>query len=341
MQIPFDALKHRLIRVMGGEIDPNDLTTLVHLSRVIVQSHLEHVRTSSLWLCRQQGITVEDMAFDCVGEVFRRNGDGRFVTIEAFAGALKRGIEGTPSAEVFFAYRKLLTTIANQRLAHLFAENDPAGGKIFRNLTGALKKSTLFDVDRDLRGVVIRPRNRNPRDELPEFPAEEMSRLLFGATGKNRSITELLKDLHGVLTGQKLYRQSVTLLEVTGVFKRLFSADLTNDENVAPAPFDDLSELDLDMIRGEVETVVRQKILLTYVVKGKMGVEEARAISDTFHDLLVDWIRSGKATDGIMRYLQRHQPMDEATYRKEYRPKMEYLLRIAREAFEARLVREL
>jgi len=341
MQIPYDVLKDRLIRVLSPEIESRDIADLVFFSRIIVQSHLEHVRPSSLWLCRQQGMTVEDLSCDCVGDVFRRNEGGTFTTLTTFASALDLGLPGTPAAEVFFAFRKLLTTVANQHLAHLFAENDPAGGRIFRNITEALRKSRHFDVRRDIRGLVLRPRDRDPHDERPAFPMEELVRRLSGVPAARRSVSALMNVLHRLLLGQKIYRMSLPLVDVTGVFKQLYAGEFVHEQGTAFAPFDGLSESDLQVIRAEVETVVRQKVLVTYVMKGKVGVDEARAISDTFHDLLGDWIREGKPTDGMMSYLQKHQPMDEATYRSEFRPKMEYLLRIAREAFEARLVREI
>jgi hypothetical protein len=341
MQIPYEILKTRLQSVLDGDTDHHGLTDLVYFSRTIIQSHLQHIRRSAIWLCRQQGISLEDLAFECVGEAFRRDGTSRFTVLESFAQSLDVGLDKSPEIEVFLAYRALLTRVADQHIARLFAEVDPAGGRIFRNIKEFVKRTDMFELDHDLRGLVLRPAKGDSIDHLTPFPLDELTRQLFGEVGQVRSTPGILRALHSVLTGQDLFRRSIPMIEVTAVFKRLYADDLESEQEETVSPFEGLSESDLEGIRGEVETVIRQKVLVTYVMKGKIGRDEARAIFNAFHDLLGEWIRSGKTVDGVMAHLERHLPLDRETYRSEYRPKMEYLLRIAREEFEARLMREI
>lgn len=64
-------------------------------------------------------------------------------------------------------------------------------------------------------------------------------------------------------------------------------------------------------------------------------------MADAFHDLLVDWCSSGNSDAPLHEYLQRYLPVDDETYENEFRSKMVYLLKFARNEFAARLMRDL
>lgn len=67
----------------------------------------------------------------------------------------------------------------------------------------------------------------------------------------------------------------------------------------------------------------------------------AEAIYNAFRDMLEDWCCGEESKSSIFEYLKDHLQMDEKQYEEIYRTKMEYLLKIAREEFAARLMKEI
>ena len=86
---------------------------------------------------------------------------------------------------------------------------------------------------------------------------------------------------------------------------------------------------------------MKEKILLTYFARGKVDRKHAEAMAGAFHDLLGDWCSSGSDAQSLFQYLGQHVEVDEDEYEEIFRSKMEYLLKLAREEFTARLMREL
>jgi len=90
-----------------------------------------------------------------------------------------------------------------------------------------------------------------------------------------------------------------------------------------------------------VEIVLKEKILLTYFAKGKLDRKESEAIFHAFEDILEDWCTGEVSQCSLFDYLKQYITIDEKTYESNYRAKMEYLIKIAREEFAARLMKEL
>jgi len=64
-------------------------------------------------------------------------------------------------------------------------------------------------------------------------------------------------------------------------------------------------------------------------------------MSKAFHDILTDWSEVGALGLSLYEYLQRYLPIDEEVYEVQFKAKMEYLLKVAREEVAARLMKEL
>jgi hypothetical protein len=112
-------------------------------------------------------------------------------------------------------------------------------------------------------------------------------------------------------------------------------------EEGEPWSAEGLSDFEIEEIRSQVELALKEKILLTYFARGKIGRREAEAIFSGLHDMLMDWCYSGGANASLQEYLTRYLPVDGETYENSYRAKMEYLLKVAREEFGARLMKEI
>jgi hypothetical protein len=131
------------------------------------------------------------------------------------------------------------------------------------------------------------------------------------------------------------------LFEIVGILKRNLGSEYEYSVADNPTPgMEGLSKTEIETIRGQVETSLKERILLTYFARGKIDRKEAEAMASAFHDLLWDWC-FGDDPKGLYDHLRLHLPLSETEYENTMRTKMEYLLRLARDEFAARLLKEL
>lgn len=338
-----DDLKSSLLKVLSGSITEQDLTELVQFSRVLIESHLRCMRPSMDMLCRNQGLTFTELAYDCIAEAFARDRDGRFRHLLSFVAVLRCPLDEIQPHELFLAYRGFLVKLADSQLARLFALSDPVGAKIHRNIRDCVKTGRHFSLRKDFRGLVLVPRSGNSHEERPLFPVDELWRQLAESAAGCGVIPELLGALHRVLLAQDMYRRTIPLRDVVQLFKLAYRGDGEEDAAVTAnrSDLEGLSDFEIERLRLQVESALKEKIALTYLLKGKMDRDEAEAIFGAFHDMLCDWCSPDGEELSLAAYLARHAVLDEGEYERRYRIKMEYLLKLIRQEFASRLLREI
>jgi hypothetical protein len=336
----YKNLKCNLTKLLEGSISGGEITELVQLSRSIIQSYLGCIRNSITQLCLHQGLTITDLAYDCIAEAFAKDEHNNFPQIENFINSLREKLDTISESSLFLAFKQFMICVADAELARLYAQSDPNGAKIYRNIRDCVKRSCTLSLEKDFRGCVIRSCDADTLKHLPPFPYDELERRLRERMHNDDSTPELLGALHDILIEQSTYRRSVPLIDVVQVVKQRFREgyEAKTDENIA---LDGLLPYEIDSIRKKVERALKEKIVLTYLARGKIERRQAEAISSALHDMLDDWSNSGGDGCSLYGYLRRHLQVDEEQYETEFRPKMEYLLKIAREEFAARLMREI
>lgn len=150
----------------------------------------------------------------------------------------------------------------------------------------------------------------------------------------------MLKILHDVLVEQSEYRRSITIMDAVQVFRPFMQEQTTRDDEETIEP-DRLLESEIESIRQKVELALKEKIILTYLARGKVNRLQAEAMANALHDLTGDWCSGNGDETPLHAYLRRYLPLTSDEYERDFRAKMEYLLRIAREEFAARLMREI
>jgi hypothetical protein len=330
-------------KVQRGAIEVSELAKLIHHSAMIIQAYLRHMRSSAVQLCDRQGLTIADLSQDCIADAFARDADGIYFRFIRFVDSLQQPLDRIDPQQLFLAYRAFLSRVADAQLARLFAQTDPIGAKIHRNVKLALRGSEVFRVRDDFRGTVLEPLTLPLNDRLEGLSRESLaSRVAERANGRT-DIPELLQVLHGVLAEEEECSRAVTLFDVVQVF-RAFYIDGRGDEDGVSAWQEEagvsLEQSEFNQIRVEVERALREKIVVGYLAKGKMDRDLADAVAGAFHDLLDDWLELNDQRP-LYDYLARRHAVSRAEYESGVRPKMEYLLKLAREEFRVRLERNL
>jgi hypothetical protein len=203
-----------------------------------------------------------------------------------------------------------------------------------------LKQSALFTLEKDFRGLVLKLKD-DPDEHLEEFPPEELEREIFSRLDHENTTPEMLALLHRTLTEQTKYRRSIPLVDVVQLFRKAYHGSFEDvTEHQAPHA-DGLTNFEIKSICAQVELVLKEKIVFTYLARGKVNREEAEAIFGALKDICDDWCNGEQSQPSLYDYLKQYLNIDEKNYESNYRTKTEYLLKIAREEFAARLMKEL
>lgn len=342
MPLQAEVIRRRLQDLVAGSISEAEITATVQFFRSIVEPYIRYMRSSLTHVCAQQGMTISDVAYDCVAEVLARDEQDGFPKIENFINSLNGPLESLPSDEIILALRSFLTRVADAQLARLYALTDPTGAKIYRNVRCCLATSLLFSLTKESRGLVLRPLSIDSLDHLQEFPIEEVEKGLRTGRRASQTIPHLLKRLNDVLARQDGYRRSIPLADVVQLFKRVYASDLEIPESEEPVfSSGDLTSFEVAEICEQVEKSLKEKIFLTYLVKGKLTKSQAEAIVHGFHDMLSDWCTVEAPDPSLYEYISPYLVVDERSFESELRPKMSYLLKGVRSELKVRLLRDL
>ncbi len=328
-----DEIK-KLIASLLHERTPQheDVLRLVHITGAIAKSYLKNYYPSFLRLCLQNGLSEEDLAEDSILQIFARNEKGEYKILENFTDSLKRSFEEADSEEIFKAYQAFVHTMALRQLIKTYSEIDSTGAKIYRNIRDSIQKIDGISIIRDYRGLVIKPSNNSSREHLPAIPFKELEQKFITHATKPYTTPELLTTVMSEIQHQNKYRHSIPFFEVVKLFKRHYS-HITNNEIETDKKIDltSLSTLDHSIMKGEVFKTIRQKILTTYVVSEKISFEEANLLYQTVVDIVNTWFDNQKESQTIYDYAHQHFGIDKNQYEQNWRTKIEYLVRIARD----------
>ena len=342
MAVRVDMLRAYLRQTLDRSISQGDLTRFVQLARIVAATYLATFRASAVVLCEKLGISSTDLAYDCVADLFARDEKGLFVHLEGLIGSLHQPLDQTPDHELFAAFRALLSRFADTQLGRLYAQADPQGARIHRNIRECIKKEGAFQLTRDFRGWVITPIGSPDLDHLPPCSMDWLKSEFFVRCKGTQQIPRLLALLHDLLMSLTEFRRSIPLMDVVQLIKDLYqSKEQPGSETQEDQSLGGMTQFEIAHLREQVEQTLKEKILVTYVVHGKVDRKQAKAMYLACRDLLGDWCSGDGANFSLYEYLARYLPIDEQSYKDGLRVKMEYLVKIAREEFANRLTREL
>lgn len=177
---------------------------------------------------------------------------------------------------------------------------------------------------------------------LPRFPIDLLENEIYDRIDhKKLSTPNLLEILHSIFKEKNCFYPSVLLIELVHIFKKIQSYEIINMEDGLEVYCEDKTNYDIRQIRGEVEFILKQKLIFTYFYSGKLNIKEVEAYLRAFNDMFDDWCERFDSGASLYEYLNRYLPMNREEYENTYRSKMEYLLKIVQEEFKNRLIENL
>jgi hypothetical protein len=334
----YTHLKNILLKIQNNSITVAEQNSFVHLTRVIIQSHLHSHRFSYTHLIQEQGLTETDLAYDCISEVFARNGADEFFHLNVFIGKLSASLVSLPPKDIFLAYKSFILHCADKQLARLFTLNDGAGAKIKRNICNAVRFSSCCILRSTAHGTVLQPQHSELLLHLPAFPPELLAQQFFLRLDGHRTAERLLNIIIAILVEQESYRRTLPLVSVVQLIKKVFPTSLVladdgSDNDAVPESLSgntSISETELDDILAKALLAAKKKIFTLYLLHEKLTIPEAEALFLALRDWLED-VRYSKEILSLEEYFTFHHSVDDATYAARIASKMEYMQHLMRQ----------
>lgn len=329
--------------IENDSINHSQLTDLIKIFRLIIQSYLINFRSNVSNLLIRNGITITDLAYDCIAEAFGRKSDNKFYHLNKFIISLNHKLDQIDSNSLFLAYKSFLIKVSAAQLARLYSQTDPIGAKILRNIKDNVRKSNKFLLYSSNSGLILSVKDYQHNNQQPDFPFDLLTSQFNPGNG-NLNSDILLEKLYDCLNSQNDFKKRLALLDVVYLFKSFYKAhydmnyDLDESILLQGIESSQFELYDIEQLKLRIETFVKEKILLNYFVKGKLNREETEAIYFTIKDIIIDWFSGITTNLSIYDYFVKYMNVEKITYSSNYRTKIEYLVKLTREEISNQLL---
>lgn len=331
------SLRTQLISVLSDDPAPCEVRgfvkTCIAMAMVCLRGRLRagnhHPSTA--------GLTVEDIATDCLGSLFERSAEGHFRLLCHYYST--EGWERLSDPELLSSTRRLVFSRVHQELCRLWKQGDPSLQKLLRNLKNALRANRRLVVRRVGHDtwLYLRSAASDPAI-LPVMSDEYFEAHLTTFLRADMSMRQVTEAIAALLEEQVYCRKGFPIISVAlgirNCFVRLGSA-ATGEADTFP-----------DDRRPLLEAAVREirfRMSPSYVDRGKVDAETfglyLLSVFDILHDQYILGDGDGRT---FYDYLHVHRP---ATTREEYRRRhqghLEYLVKLTKLEFFSSVEREL
>ena len=287
------------------------------------------------YLRERIGLSLEDLAVDCIADLFERDEGGRFVQLcDYFASA---GWPDLSEEAATIALRRLVFSKVSDGLFRRHREADPQVAKIIRNLKLASKN--LSDVTLSRRGkalwLVVHELDASPSDVVLRngdvIPPELVEAQILAHLHESTTIEHVLTSFVDLIRAWPSYRNGYPI----STFARVVDDAFRRFGEVSSESSEKEELLSPSEIAQAVETVTRSvqsEMYSSYVGRKKVVPSRYQAYCLTAGDILRSQFVSGAADrPSYYEALKYHLPeLTAASYRDDHRHVLEYLAKVSR-----------
>ena len=341
------SLLHTTQRILDGSYDRCDLKTFIARCAYHSEGFLRNrISRGKLYfdplLSPDRDVT--DLAIDCIAGLFSRDTENQFYLLNRYFDPLWEEISSHPELLDIHLRRLIVSTTHQELIAH-FAQSDPHGWRIYRNLNLVPKRLSEIKSHDELSEsyfyytepgeTIVFPENLCP--ECPTMKDDalysEIARRMSGASYITGVIREFLRDLRQ----QDDVQQFVSKL-------RLFRA-IRNYDSVTLVPISsDMSIADLSTISPEstlfpeikdlleqIKPILLDNIQETYTNRAKICEQTSQAYFEILKGYFTDFLQDGKPRKLPDYFRGTHLIHDSDQAYRRHRGRIEYLIKITKQ----------
>ena len=142
-QNPLHTLKETVVALLSAHYSYQQTNEVIAVCHAIACAFLKNTiidgSTKQVYL----GIQRNDVAYDCIADLFQKDEKGNYLKLQAFFGSLD--VQSLSNQEIFFHLRRIVSSRVNQGLFRIYQEADPSLGKIIRNIKASIQVVNNFN----------------------------------------------------------------------------------------------------------------------------------------------------------------------------------------------------
>jgi len=332
------TLKEAILVTISRSPDRARVNSLIETCRALAASFLRSKATAGN-LAALHGVSINDLAYDCIADLFRQDEKGNYLELQSYFGGLR--LEDLRNEEILPHLRRLVFSKVNQGVYRLYQETDPSLSKILRNVKLAVSALKNFTEIERFGEACITPSLTDTLEHLPPFDRGELEDLFTRTTTGRERIPQLLAKLSLLLREQTEYCRIVPLVSVGILFRKVYEqkkgidAEANTIENA-------MALTDAHTIIRDSCDDVREKIRPKYVDTGKVCEEIFCCYFKAIEEELLNRVlgRDGDAKH-LFAALKKYLPdLGREGYMEEHRSRLEYMLKLVGERVSLKLQRE-
>lgn len=291
-------------------------------------AYLHHRLRRGVLVDNQFGISNEDLAMDCIAELFQRNDTGHFLIIDQYFTPLNWSTLSEEDLKI--ALRRLVFSKVNESLFRSYREEDPNLAKIIRNIKEALKNQhgislvkfreaswlIVGDADTEVNGKPLAPQ---------EILEAHLLDILCNTSNTYKAASSFIQfvELH------PHYCNAYPISGFAQALRTAFSARTVPESQEANAIFE----------AGEIDTAIQKAVAYirttlheTYVLGGKLS----QKLFDTYvvainKVLRATFTRTEEHVDSQYDALVSLMPgLSKDVYMSQHRNILQYLFKLSR-----------
>ena len=321
-------LREWLEAAVENRLTHRQLNALVALCHSMAAVALRRRVAPSMLDSGVHGTNYNDLAYDCIGELFEQAEDGCLMQFKAYFGGIDRA--GASEYQLLTHLRRIVFTKVNHGIVRFYSEADPDLGKILRNIRLSVQALHNFSVVERFGDAFLVPALCSSLEHLPPFGREELEAALRRDARPDDHVPAMLAHLSRMLLAQSERSRIVSLTMVALAIRSMYFTPGAAESDRVPAedPFT-VSDM-IALIRTACRDVL-SGMSVEYVESGKVEREMFRKYTEVI-EKNVTLRFTGEESDGrsLFSGLRAIVPtLSETEYRATHRARLEYLARLA------------
>lgn len=322
------TLKSTLTQIFSDDRKHQAVNHLVHICFKIALAYLYHRLRKGSLADYQFGISNEDLALDCIAELYQRDEEGQFVVLEQYFRSAKW--ETLDEEGLKIALRRLVFSKVNEGLFRNYREEDPNLAKIIRNIKEATKQDSRVSLvrARDTNWLVVGPPDTQP-NHLPLAPAEILEAFLLSVVCNTSNTYKAVSSLADFSAAHPHYCNGYPMSAFAQVLRTSFLGRVVTDTEHDEAAYE---PIEVETAIQRAVNKVRHSLQDSYVRGGKLSL----ALFDNYVDAVKKILRSTftlypDAIDSQFEALQTIMPgLSKDAYMNQHRNILQYLFKLSR-----------
>jgi hypothetical protein len=324
-----------------------DATALVDLFHKIALAYLRTKSISGRFDATRFGLTLDDLAYDAIADLFARDDAGIYSAIRSFVERIGP-LESLSDDDLILRVRRLVFGAVNQQVFRLYGSFDPSLAKVIRNIKLALKHHPVVTVQEQHGEAMIFPNDRQfLNQDLPVMAPEFLLPELYDRISATSKLKDMLSALGAVLCEQQSYRKAIPLVEFAILVRTMYASNLEVQTETSPEAT--LSDNEIERMINKSVALIKETTAAAYVSKRKLTEEDLRAHLDAVRDILsAEFIGengqskypAGQSASYYQIIMTHMKSLTPELYRSRHRVILEYFAKLARNDLKVRLKHE-